>query len=42
MPLPTVLAQLKAAGRAAADLFLTEHGADVGVRQTADLRAMFA
>lgn len=42
VPLPTVLAQLKAAGRAAADLFLTEHGADVGVRQTADLRAMFA
>ena len=30
VPLPTVLAQLKAAGRAAADLFLTEHGADVG------------
>lgn len=39
--IPTVLHQLKQAGRAAADTFLNNHKSDLGHRQTADLRAMF-
>ncbi len=42
VPLPTVVAQLKAAGRRAAGSFLGEHGDALGVRQTADLREMFS
>ncbi|MCR8547293.1 patatin-like phospholipase family protein [Salipiger sp. P9] len=42
VPLPSVIAQLKAAGRRAAGSFLTDHGAHLGERQTADLRAMFS
>lgn len=42
VPVPTVLAQLKEAGRRAAGYFLRDHFEDVGHRQTADLRAMFA
>ncbi len=38
---PTVLSQLKAAGRREAGAFLDEHRSDIGTRQTADLRAMF-
>jgi NTE family protein len=41
VPLPTVLAQLKQAGRRAAGVFLDAHRSDLGRRQTADLRAMF-
>ncbi|APX24197.1 MAG: patatin [Rhodobacteraceae bacterium] len=41
VPLPSIISQLRQAGRAAADGFLAEHGASLGVRQTADLRAMF-
>lgn len=41
VPVPTVLAQLKAAGRRAAGTFLEHHLSDLGARQTADLRAMF-
>ena len=41
VPVPTVLAQLKAAGRQAAGQFLGDHAGDIGERQTADLRAMF-
>lgn len=40
-PLPSVLIQLKEAGRRAAGRFLADHKADLGQRQTADLRAMF-
>ena len=42
VPLPGVVAQLKAAGRRAAGSFLGEHGDALGVRQTADLRKMFS
>lgn len=42
VPLPTVMAQLKAAGRRAAGSFLGSHGDALGVRQTADLREMFS
>lgn len=38
---PTLLAQLKEAGRRAAGTFLHRHGQDIGVRQSTDLRAMF-
>ncbi|MBP0482083.1 patatin-like phospholipase family protein [Sagittula salina] len=38
---PSLLAQMKAAGRRAAGDFLAEHRANIGVRQTTDLRAMF-
>ena len=38
---PSLLAQLKEAGRRAAGAFLADHIDDVGKRQTADLRAMF-
>ena len=41
IPLPTILDELKRAGRAAADTFLDDHRADLGVRSTVDLRAMF-
>jgi NTE family protein len=41
IPVPTVLSQLKEAGRAAADGFLGAHKGDLGKRQTADLRGMF-
>ncbi len=42
VPVPTVLAQLKEAGRRAAGGFLRDHIDDVGHRQTANLREMFA
>ncbi|WP_372833865.1 patatin-like phospholipase family protein [Puniceibacterium confluentis] len=42
IPIPSVLAQLKAAGRRAAAAFLKAHRADLNVRQTADLRGKFA
>lgn len=38
---PSVIAQLKAAGRRAAGDFLHHQKADLGRTQTADLRAMF-
>ncbi|MFZ7090805.1 patatin-like phospholipase family protein [Primorskyibacter sp. 2E233] len=41
VPVPTVIAQLKAAGRRAAGDFLSEFADDIGKRQTANLRAMF-
>ncbi|MGP6088424.1 patatin-like phospholipase family protein [Antarctobacter jejuensis] len=41
VPVPSVLAQLKQAGRRAAGVFLDEHKGDIGQRQTVDLRAMF-
>ena len=41
VPLPGVLAQLKTAGRRAAGRFLADHGADLGRRQSADIRSMF-
>ncbi|WGW02845.1 patatin-like phospholipase family protein [Tropicibacter oceani] len=41
VPVPTVIAQLKTAGRRAADDFLNDHLQDLGRRQTADLREMF-
>ncbi|MFZ3583076.1 patatin-like phospholipase family protein [Loktanella sp. DJP18] len=42
IPVPIVLARLKAAGRAAMDDFLTAHKADLGQHDTVDLRAMFS
>ncbi|BBU56464.1 alpha/beta hydrolase [Mameliella alba] len=42
VPVPTVIAQLKEAGRRAAGRFLDSHKDDLGHRQTADLRAMFS
>ncbi|GGG58604.1 alpha/beta hydrolase [Salipiger pallidus] len=42
VPFPTIVTQLKEAGRIAADGFLAEHGSEIGMRQTVDLRAMFA
>ncbi|MCE0504747.1 patatin-like phospholipase family protein [Roseivivax sp. GX 12232] len=41
VPVPTLIGQLRDAGRAAADRFLSEHRDDLGHRQTADLVAMF-
>lgn len=41
VPLPTVIAELKAAGRRAAGTFLADHKQDINVRQSADLRGMF-
>ncbi len=41
VPVPSVLTQLKLAGRRAAGAFLDNHKDDIGQRQTADLRAMF-
>ncbi len=40
-PIPRVLDQLKSAGQAAAERFLTAHKQDIGDRSTVDLRAMF-
>ena len=42
VPFPSVISQLKEAGRNSADAFLAEHGDALGKRQTADLRSMFA
>lgn len=42
MPFPSVIAQLKEAGRNAADEFLGVHGDALGQRQTVDLRSMFS
>ncbi|NNF25257.1 MAG: patatin-like phospholipase family protein [Rhodobacteraceae bacterium] len=41
VPSPTVLADLKAAGRAAAEAFLGAHRGDLGQRGTVDLQEMF-
>ncbi len=41
VPLPSVLTQLKSAGRTAADAFLAAHKDDLNERQTVDLAAMF-
>lgn len=41
VPVPSVITQLKAAGRRAAGQFLARHKDDLGKRQTANLRAMF-
>lgn len=41
VPIPHVLQELKDAGRVAAETFLAQHRADIGVRQTSDLRGMF-
>jgi NTE family protein len=41
VPMPTVLSQLKTAGRRAAGDFMLAHRDDLGHRQTVDLRAMF-
>lgn len=41
VPIPSVLAQLKEAGRRAAGSFLAEHRGAIGHYQTADLRSMF-
>ncbi|MFW2587084.1 patatin-like phospholipase family protein [Sagittula sp. SSi028] len=38
---PSLLVQMKDAGRRAAGAFLAEHKDSIGVRQTADLRSMF-
>jgi NTE family protein len=38
----SLLLQLKAAGRAAMDRFLTDHWDDIGSRSSVDLRAMFS
>jgi NTE family protein len=42
MPVPVILARLRAAGRAAMDAFLTAHKSDLGQRGTVDLAAMLA
>jgi len=42
IPVASVLAQLKAAGRRAAGTFLRDHWGDINLRQTADLRKMFS
>ena len=41
VPVPSVIAELKEAGRRAAGEFLAHHKADLGQRQTADLVRMF-
>lgn len=41
VPSPSVLADLKAAGRAAAEAFLADHRAKIGREASVDLRAMF-
>lgn len=41
VPLPTVIARLKDAGRAAAEAFLSAHWDDLGARSSVDLRSMF-
>lgn len=40
-PIPSLLSQLKEAGRRAAGRFLADHKADLGKTQTADLKGMF-
>ena len=42
VPNPVVLSRLKAAGRAAADMFIGNHFDDLGERDTVDLKAMFS
>ncbi|MFW8593042.1 patatin-like phospholipase family protein [Cribrihabitans neustonicus] len=42
VPVPQILTRLKAAGRQAAEVFLDRHEADLGVRSSADLPAMFS
>lgn len=42
IPAPVILARLRAAGEAAMDRFLAAHKADIGKRETVDLRAMFS
>ena len=41
MPVPSVLSDLKAAGRRAADSFLAEHTDKVGIASSVDLAAMY-
>lgn len=41
VPAPSVLAQLKSAGRTACDTFLASHGDDINNRSTVDLEEMF-
>ena len=41
VPVPSVISQLKAAGRRAADGFLQAHRDDLNLRQTTDLRSAF-
>ncbi len=41
LPIPSVLSQLKTAGRRAAGMFLADHRDAIGKNQTADLRGMF-
>lgn len=41
VPTPVVLSTLRAAGRTAADQFLTNHWADIGTASSVDLPAMF-
>ena len=40
-PTPEFVAKMKAAGQAAASLFLAQHSADIGTRASTDLRALF-
>lgn len=40
-PNPAMLARLKAAGQAAAELFLTDHRKDIGQRSSVDLKRLF-
>ena len=42
VPVPSLLYQLKAAGRRAAEEFLDQHRTDLGKRQTMNLREMFS
>ena len=41
IPVPIILARLKAAGREAMETFLTDHKADLGQRDTVDLHRLF-
>ena len=41
LPTPSLLAQLRAAGRAAADTFLHDHGAKIGRESSVDLDALY-
>ncbi|SEM41329.1 NTE family protein [Loktanella fryxellensis] len=42
IPVPIILARLKAAGREAADAFLRAHKHDIGKRDTVDVNALFS
>ena len=42
IPVPGLISQLKAAGRARAEAFLIDHKDDLNRNQTADLVAMFS